>query len=361
MTKLRELFRIRTFSLRTGLVLFIVLGVGFGLAGRWIQDVRERGDAQLRLVQWRNGNRGNDLHVYAQYPAVEAPSQFTSIIRKYVHPEYRRHFESLKCNGASLNSEIARDAKLSFGVSTVYLGCSHVDSGDAASLFQTFGLKELFVQSYSSGELSLGVSLLQLKEAKELEKVTLYCFLPDRVGEVVRDLPRLKEISVSACTPECIALLASNRTLQKLHIGSIRHSEGDFRAVDQVEEEFRERSRRAMKQALQALGDNPNFRSLSIQGQIHVAAEDLKEFCRTSQVNSVNLQFPQIAPQCLEEFAKLGNLTSLCLYELSISDEHLASLYKAKKLKQLVIGPNVSADAILALREKLPNCKISRY
>ncbi len=351
----------KTFSLRTGLILFVVLGVGFGLAGRWIQDVRERGEAQLRLAEWRNVNKIGSLQVFARYSNTDQPSWVTSKIRQYVHPEYQRSFESLTYEGPTLDSAIAMDAKRSFGIRTMHLNCFNINPHDAAVLFQAPSLKELVVQSHFSGDGSMGDALLHLKGAKELENLSVHCFLPDRSGEVVRELPRLTEVRVSSCTPECIAILAGNRTLQKLHIGSIRHSENDFRAVEPSAEEFAERSRRAMKQAFKALGDNPNLRSLSIQGQIHVAPEALKAFCRTSQVSSVNLQFPQIAPQCLEEFAKLGNLTSLSLYELSINDEHLASLSNAKKLKQLVIGPNVSADAIFALREELPNCKISRY
>jgi hypothetical protein len=346
------------FSLRTFLLLVLLLGCGFGGFTRWYQTVRQSGNAQLRLVQDISPFPFEPSPLEAQYPSQQSPSWFTSLVRKWVHTEYNRPFEHVTLPSHLIDTARARDVKIAFGVKSLYIQGGPIIPNNAALLFQARGLHLLSISGSGNWPED---TLLQLKHARQLRKFSTGLILSDPVSLELSKLPDLTEIRLTASRPEAIPILASAKKLEKLEIMALRHSQVDFRAPGESVTEFSQRSRRATQKALPLLAKNPNFSYLSIDGPLGLSREDLAPFCRASKLKTLHLHSPELDPECLEEIAKLESLETLTLYDLPILNHHLAPLTKAKNLKQLTIGPNISAQSIRELRKQLPGCKIERF
>lgn len=111
------------FSLRTALALFLILSVSLGFLARWYHQVRERGDAQDWLIEhsdhsssnWRSSSMHCLMKKETQTPWT------TSLIRKWVHPEYDVKFETISVGRESIKNEFVSRIEKMFGVERLYI------------------------------------------------------------------------------------------------------------------------------------------------------------------------------------------------------------------------------------------------
>lgn len=366
-----KLLSLRRFSLRTFLFLVLLLGCGFGFLARWHRTVIIPGDAQLR-IQAKSGNRpklisnpprkASVIFGVSYLPEAE-PSWLTTLIRKWVHSEYEHRVDIVHFLGGRVDDiDLAKDFAGSSGVNEVRFSVDQIAPEFAAEFFRTQGIQDLSLQKLPPTREESEIFFRALTQAKALEALSLdEGFLGEEAASEIAGLPSLKRLSLDSCTPEALPRLAHCKTLEQLSIRTLRSSDQDFRAAQESEAHFAQRARRGMQLFLNTMSKSPCLKSVGISGTLGLKPEDLREFCTNSQVERLGLDDPSWFPECLAEIARLPRLESLRLYDLNLQDEHLKMLYQAKSLKTLTIGPNVSLEAIKALKAAIPHCKVGRY
>jgi hypothetical protein len=350
------------FSLRTGLILFLLIGAGLGFVSRWVHEIKVRGDAQLRTLSRRGRSwRVDQAHVQASYSKAEVDSQFTDLVRKWVHPEYQRKYDGAYITGRHLaDMDLARDLGKSFGLAELDLQADSISSEFAKAVFSVKGLERVGLRvGWDNAQHSS--LLLELRHACSLRELSTNSFLSEEIAAELAQLPMLETVSVYSCSPEAIASLAKAKLLKSLHVRSIRHSESDFRGIAENAALFNERSRKAIKSAMDQLAGNSQFESLRIDGPLNLQVEDWRAFSKRSRLKGLHLSNSEMSPNCIAAIVELPFLEKFTIYDVAIDDGHLAPLTTAKNLKEVLIGPNVSGEAILAIREKMPSLKIHRF
>lgn len=366
-----KLLSMRRFSLRTFLILVLLLGCGFGFLARWHRTVILPGNAQLR-IQAKSGvrpklvsnpaRRASAISFISHAPDLQQ-SWLRPFLRKWVHSEYEHHFGRVHFMGNCVDDlDLAKDFAMSNGVERVMFDADQVSPEFAAEFFRTPKIRKLDLQRLPRTPPESKPFFRYLTQAKALESLSLgESFLSEEAAMEIAKLPNLKELTLDSCTPEAMSRLAKCNSLEQLSIRTLRSSEQNFRAPQETEIIFAQRARRSMKEFLTAMSKSPNLKSLSITGTLGLKPEDLREFCTNSQVERLGLYDPTWSPECLAEIARLPRLESLRLYDLNLQDEHLKMLYQVKSLKSLTIGPNISPEAIKALKGAIPDCKVGRY
>lgn len=353
--------QLRTFSLRTGLILFLVLGAGLGLTARWYHEVRERGEAQLALIKRSQLPRKRGVtQVRAYYVGQESPNWLTMRIREWVHPEYEREFETVLVNcEAQGQVEAAIEVERAFRIRRLLVAGSGLEPTVAARLFRAGSVGEIWLLQQQPIADNV---LLSLALASSLESLSLpESIISAPVASKLVQLERLEELTALGCTLEAIPILSRAPALKKLTIESLRHSSQELRKAGESPEEFEKRAGQAMKAALAELSKNPHLEFLTIRGPLGLTAQDWTKFCESSPLKSLTLRTPGISPNCLAEFAKLKNLWSLTIQDDELQDEQLAFLVKAKGVKNILVGPNISREAIEDLKTKMPGVQIARF
>lgn len=366
-----KLLSMRRFSLRTFLILVLLLGCGFGILARWHRTVIIPGDAQLRIQaqsgarsQWIPGSTSLFTSVFrTTYVLEPKPTWLTTLIRRWVHSEYEHCFAWVQFSGTYMTDVgLAKDFALSNGVEKVMFDTDHIAPEFASEFFRTPKIRELHLKSTPRTIQDNEAFFQHLSQAKALEVLWLGDgFLSVEAAIQIASLPNLTTLNVDSCTPETLPQLANCQSLEQLSIRILRSNEQDFRASQESEINFSERARRSVKDCLATMSKSQRFKSLSISGTLGLMPADLHDFCTHSQVEKLGISDPNWSPDCLAEIARLPRLESLRLYDLNLKDEHLTMLHQARSLKSLTIGPNVSPEAIKALRAALPNCKVGHY
>lgn len=366
-----KLLSMRRFSLRTFLILVLLLGCGFGILARWHRTVIIPGDAQLR-IQARSGNRPKLIsnpprQISVTFGVSHTPDHNSSwlkpFLRKWIHSEYDRRFDRVSFLGVCVDDlELAKDFASSNGVREAWFDVERVTPDFAAEFFRTQGIRELHFQSIPADPRESELLFRSVLQSRSLESISLDgSFLCEEAAIEIAKLPKLNKLKLDSCTPETLCQFANCNSLQSLSIRSLRSNANDFRATDESEEMFAERARRCLQKFLAEVSNSPNLKTLGIGGTLGITPNDLHDFCANSQVENLGLSDPSWSPECLAEIARLPRLESLRLCDLNLKDEHLTMLHQARSLKSLTIGPNVSPEAIKALRAALPNCKVGHY
>lgn len=346
------------FSLRTGLALLLFTTLCFGFVGRWIHDVRQRGEAQLRFVARcasepkRSISFGSSM--YEQETSVDG---FTAFIRHRVHPEYQRRFRYIHVSGALLEKEPRIELKRFFGVQHLEL-VSTSNRKTLLEAMQTPGLTDLAVFFRNRAVVGPDVEWGQVAKAQSLKSLEIELLgESDALLVELGKLPKLEKVRMEGCTPEGLIGLAKSPSLLDLSVSL--HLPGGYRKEPRSEEELKG-IRRSLKLALDELGMRPKLTKLSINGFFPLTPDDMRGFCSNSKLQELHLKHFQITPGCLAEFVRLPNLAWIEIDDKLLRDEHLELFSGMKQLKLLTVGPEISGEAIVVLREKMPQCEIWR-
>ena len=364
---LGSLLRLRTFSLRTGLVLFILLGVAFGFVGRWIQSVRDRGEAQLWLVSKANNDgpvaSGVEYgrRLFAYYESEANPSRFTTVIRKWVHPEYNRKLNMLSLGGLHTDAEhLQRVGKL-FGVEHLILR-GDVDAGSLHYVFATPGLKKLNLDCKINNTAGIK-DWSAVINAKQLEWIEIgeERLIEDGLIQEIVQLPTIKKIRMSCEKKENLKTLCECPTAtEALLVGSERKW---------VFSDFNRSSKRSpayfasKAPGIEVFDELAKRNSLDRLLFLYLDFKDplaIRKFCETSNVTFVYGTHIHISAECLAEFAKLKRLKSLNLGYDAVTAENAQILKTMTKLKELKIGRKTSPQIFEELQNALPNCTIGK-
>ena len=348
------------FSLRTGLVLFLVFGASFGMAARWAQKIRQQGEAQRRLLSRSKRiipNVGRGVEVY--YAPEQGESWTASLVRQWIHPEYERRFSGIQIDGAQLDKEIAQDIELVFGVESIVV-YSTIRRSALSHLVSAPGLKRLHLFG--------GVSQADqkrdspLKQSTTLEWIEYHCSspLPENLGEELVSSPSLKKVWLHSVHPKDLVLFATPKLL------------AEFSVVFHLTSP--ESPSKIMPNPQWELGQAKLFEELSKREQLErlrVFSADLsnpqhiKRFCETSKIRYLHLEGCYITPECLKEIAKLKKIETLHLHWSPMTREHLEILATMNTLRGIHAlrcdADDVTNASVAKLKAALPRCKITRY
>lgn len=348
------------FSLRGFLFLILMAGCGFGAFMRWHNDIRDSGNAQLRLTS-RSGDP--DSMVRVGYTAEPAPGWMTNLVRAWIHADYQRRFSSVSFGGAmKWQLDVAQDFAKSNGVQRVVIDEPKLSPEFAEVFFRSKGIQLLQFRKFLLPCDEAKPVFHALTQATQLEEISLEDgYLCDLAASEIAKLPKLKRLHLDMCNPETLPQVAKCSCIERLHIKRLRSSEEFVLGPGESEAMFIQRSRQSTREMLRTLADRPRFTSLHIEGTLGIRADDLRVFTASTKIQSLSLHSPQMSPECLAEIARCSQLQELQIYDFPIRDEHLPLLKDAQSLKSLTIGPNVSWEAIRQLRSLLPQCTVNRY
>ena len=222
-----KLLNLRRFSLRTGLIAFIFIGVGMGVLGRWVQDTRRRGAAQRRVI----GECGTTKAAPTRFPRTPTSPTFlkepetniswlTSQIRYWVDSEYGQHGSVLVVDGRFLSSSsIREDLGSLFAVKQVNVE-GIVPPQHLAAIFKIPGLKEIHLNGVIDGD-SQATDWSSAGQARSLELIDFENnVLPDSLALVLSKLPRLKIVKNALCSIDALESLSKVPSLTELDLSA---------------------------------------------------------------------------------------------------------------------------------------------
>lgn len=355
-----KLFSLKRFSLRTGLIAFILLGVGMGVAGRWIQDVRKRGAAQRRVI----GKCSEFTSTYYRAAFLRAPetkvSWLTTQLRYWVDAEYGHQNAALHISGDMLNDESTRrDLELLMAVDKVSVTGVYPPE-HLVAVFRIPGLKQVAIVGVILAEED-STDWSGVTAARSLETIDFARhYLSDELASQLAKLPKLRNIRNTICSAEALVSLAETQQLTELIVsgGAWRYvveDDGGLLSKDAERAYFHDCGKRLFAR----LAKRKELKTLSLHSSLHLEPADLAEFCQSSPVTELTLVDAYLKPECLAEFAKLPHLHKLTLTEDQIEDRNLTALASAQQLLQLDIRGNTTTEGIARLRELLPNTTVN--
>lgn len=348
------------FSLRTGLVFFFLLSGLFAVAAHLHHDILKRCAVNTWLVEhseplysalsWKKGI------VCTHAPDGEL-TQWTRFVRSYVHPEYGRKFDFLTFYGDPMKEQPDLDLSLLFGAKTVHLHDPKMPNTVMLALAAR-GMTELRIETHSKFTGEVPPSYEKQRPAVDLEKLTWEGGqVPRELGEMIAKSPKLTKLSLTSVAAEAFPPICRVENLEELALGwSGRGAVAPGKLPSEDEH-------RLLHEGFAELAKRPRLTRLTILGRCAVSPADIREFCETSNVRELTIRWTELAPNALQELARLLHLETLDLNEPHLTDEHLQSLAASKSLKLIRIapGPKNSAEGILELDRRMSNCEVQRY
>lgn len=360
MTHRLSRFCLRRFSLRTGLLAFLLICIALGIAGRWMQDIRNRGAAQRRVIAKCAAAQTPLRRIqFLRAPETKA-SWFTAQVRRWVDPEYGCLCRLLVIDGELLEDEsFHRDITQMmpvhevrvFGVFRPHL---------LVKATQAAGVKQLTIDGIILAE-DDATDWSSVSAAKSLETVDFQRhYLSENLARELTKLPNLKAVRDVVCSAEAVVSLAQAPKLTELVVkgGAWRHAieeEGDLMSEAAERVYFHDCGVKCFSH----LANRKELKILSLDSTFYLEPADLAEFCKNSPLTELTLIDSSLKPECLAEFAKLSRLETLTLIEDQIEDQNLPALANAQHLKRLEIRGNTTTEGIEALRTLLPTTSIN--
>ena len=281
-------------------------------------------------------------------------SQWARFVRTYIHREYGRKFDFLTFHGDPMKEQPDLDLSLLFGAKTVRLHDPTMPNTVMLALAAR-GMTELQIETRTKLSGEMPPSYQKQRPAADLEKLTWEGgFVPREFGEMIAKSQRLTKLSLTSVSAEAFPHICRVQNLEELALGW-----SGFGAVAPgklpIEEEHR-----LLHEGFAELAKRSRLTRISILGRCAVAAEDIREFCKTSNVRELTIRWTELTPEALKELARLPHLETLDLNEPHLTDEHLQSLAASKSLKLIRIapGPKNSAEGILELNRRMPHCDV---
>jgi hypothetical protein len=351
------MWQLRSFSLRTALILFLVLGAGLGMAARWVQGVRDRGNAQLRLFRKPTTNRAPEGElVIPQYASEQERSWFVGAVRKVVHPEYDRRLRSVSVFGGVAKQESAENLSQVFALESLGVRGVSTEAWLATAL-QAPGVRWVAV-SGNVRALPLDFDFDQFAPPSELDRLVIQFDGPVR-SELTQWLcrsPKLATLWIEHIDPTNLAAFGAVERLEEFSV-----------VCHQTSPEHPELLRqnpiwnRALGDLLDELAKRRKLTRLRIfSAQLYDPAI-WRTLCEQSELRRLHLEGCFLDPRCLQEIARLKKLETLHLHWTPLTSEHLEILKTMKGLRGIHALRCGDDEAVKELEAALPKCKVTRY
>lgn len=322
-----KLLNLRRFSLRTGLIAFILIGVGMGVLGRWVQDVRRRGAAQRRVIgecgtttaamNW--GSLLPSSPTFLKEPETNI-HWLTSQIRHWVDAEYDQRCSTLVINERFLKSASLREDLASlFPVKLVNVE-GIVTPQQLAVIFKIPGLKQIHLTCVIDGDWE-ATDCSAARKARNLELIDFEDnVLPDNLASELSQLPRLKIVRNALCSIDGLESLSKVPSLTELDLSAGATAQfQDNSPSNSDEEAAKQRLHAQAVKAFSQLAQRKSLNVLSLRMPLYLGPEDLKSFCESSPIVELTLTEAHLKPGCRKEIRKLKNLKASMLKENGIS------------------------------------------
>lgn len=348
------------FSLRTSFVLFLAFGASLGMGARWVQQIREQGESQKRLLARSRRlvtNVGRGVELY--YAPEQSESWTTSLVRKSIHPEYERRFSGLQIDGVQLSVETAQDIERVFGVESIVV-YSTIRQRALSHLMRATGLKRLHLNGGVLQADDDRNSPLEHSTTLEWLEFNSSSPLPEKVVETLVSSPSLKKVWLHSVHPSDLAAFASPTLLTEFSVVFHRTSpEAPDKSKPNPEWE------RVQTNLFEELSRREHLERLRIFSADLSDPRQLKRFSEISSIRFLHLEGCYITPSCLREIAKLKKIETLHLHWSPMTREHLEILATMKTLRGIHAlrcgSDEVTSLAVAKLKAALPKCKITQY
>ena len=333
-----KLLSLRRFSLRTGLIAFVTLSIGMGLLGRWVQSVRDRGEAQRWLIEHsaHNANR-RSLGVNCFTRKETQVPWATTLIRKWVHPLYNVKFETIVIHSTeATNEEVADRIEKVFGVDHLTIH-SPESAASLRGMLTAAELKSLCIL----GPLDLVFNdrdrvRVQLSRSIESIEIQDMAELPESLSRQFCNLPRLTKITLERDSPQNLINLAKAPRLE--HFAVYDYSTNPKRIprswmplLQQLDAD----EVNVMRRMFDELSNRQHLKTLELHNLWLDDPSIVEEFCEKSNVDTVYLPGTKLSPECFRQFSKLKHLRKLEVQAGRLKEPHLAILTKMGSLKSL--------------------------
>lgn len=371
------------FSMRTGLVFFLVLGTGLGLAARWIREVRERGEAQRALLDMpTNATKRSRSRVAITYAPESRRNWFVRSVRYWVHPEYDRQIDRLSFVGDDFDDSTAVNVSRVFAVDTLSV------LGDTSEMWMSTAMTASSLKSVSlNGPIWDPISDFQLDRippATELQQLHIVSTAPIREEfiEWLCRAPKLNKIDISEIPMESLPHFTKARSVVEFSLDmhqvsylhpmrlkprpSSRKSDilrllNGLPSQKPLAQPMNDDWRGNLLQLLVGLADCEQLTRLRLSSAVLEEADLLREFCRRSKVQHLQVVSCNLSPESLREIAKLKNLRTLDLSYTPLELDHLETLMTMKSLREIDGLWYGDEDGEEQLAAALPHCKITPH
>jgi hypothetical protein len=349
------------FSLRTGLLLFLVLGTSLGMSARWVQDVRRRGEAQLLLAASSSKfNSVNGEIVRVSYAPELKRSWFVQWVRYAVHPEYDRRFEEIRVvDFSTIDAKATVDLKGLFAVEALIYSGVYSEERLANSL-QTNGLRSVTIEGRPAS--SAGSTSFDKKgPPRLLEKIHVDISKPlsPQFTQWLTRAPNLTQIDLEQVTPEALLHFASPPNLYEMRLNG--HQIFRQAMIFPWSKTISNHWQAPLRSFFDELADREKLVRLDLHSLILDDPVALRKFSERSKIETLRLQSCNIAPACVLELSQLSSLEVLELNSTPLKPKDLHALSKMTTLKEITNLWCSDDEAVRELAAALPRCKISRH
>ncbi len=349
------------FSLRTGLLLFLVLGTSLGMSARWVQDVRKRGEAQLLLAASSSKfNSVNGEIVRVSYAPELKRSWFVQWVRYAVHPEYDRRFEEIRViDFSTFDAAATVDLKSVFAVEALIYSGSYSEERLANSM-QAHGVRSVTILGRPA--LSAVTNSLNKKAPpKLLEEIHVDVDKPPRpeFTQWINRSPNQTQVDLEQITPESLPHFASPSNLQEMRLNG--HQIFRQAMIFPWSKTITNPWQTPLRSFFDELAERKKLVRLDLNSPILDDPVALRKFSERSKIHTLQLNSCNIAPACVLELSQLSSLEVLELNSTPLKPKDLQALSKMTSLKEITNLWCSDDGAVRELEAALPKCKFSRH
>lgn len=344
------------FSLRTGLILFLVLGSGLGLAARFWREIRERGEAQKWLAgRGALGRTSQRDVVFLNYMPEEERSWFVSVVRKWVHPEYDRKIQSISIGRNGLSEEGAAKITRVFDVHGIIV-YGVLSEASLATVVTAPGLETLALDATVTSK-GAAPDWGLIKRATSLHWITIGSDTQMRESAAIQlgRLPQLTTVTIHGRDMRVATAFAKSPRLTEFHLEGPRGPREYTSTQGEIDPVWNAN----LGRVLDALARLPRLKRVRLCGSELNDPAVLTSFANTSNLKILHLERDFVTPLCLAEFAKLKKIETLHLHYTPISAEHLKILSGMKSLYGLHGLLKATPQEIERLESVLPHCEVN--
>lgn len=365
-----KLRSVRRFSLRTGLIAFLAIGVALGVIGSWVHNIRRRGDATRWIIDHSDfsSSKWSPTHLYSLPLVDKEPSQTTSLIRKWVHPEYQIEFDMISAGGDLTHEDIANRIQRVFGVKRLFI-TEPVSAAGLNKLLATPHLKEVYLRGPIRFDSNRAQGIFRSPSASiELLEIHGDFPLPEALANQICTLPRLTTITISPDASSNVAYLSKSPFVEQFVVDRRPTAvtylpNGVFIPTSRLEIPDAKPEPAVLRAALdvmfQELAQRQKLKRLDLRGLWLDEQAAMTAFCERSRIESLHLPNSHLSSERLRDVAKLKKLKCLEISTRMLTDdEQFQTLLTMTDLTELWLVGRIEASKIRELEQRLPGCKI---
>lgn len=350
-------------------MVLVIVGIALGFAARWIQEVRDRGEAQRALVaksvdfpELFNG------HCYrVEFAPETRPSWWTAQVQGWVHPEYGRKIDCVTINDFVDSPEFASQIEKVFDVGQIKIYGS-ISSKALRRCFRAHSLNSLsFFGTVTDPEEIATWDPLENATTLEYLHLRCKCLRGGAFSKQLSKLPNLQGLclSLDELDPQIARDMKSLFDAPKINRVILEGPDWDFyhgtKGITRMSPHQYAEFQAAFGSVLLNLNRCEQLQELSVTA-LHI--KDPKvfvEFCDESPLRSLKFYSCDINTQSFAALARLRNLEHLSLRHTYLDADSVPHLKSLKNLKSLRLGPAGEEQSTLIddLSRALPNCKVT--